>query len=82
MANYTILSRNFRGLNSPFKRTRVLDLMRRKGEDVTLLSETYLMPNDVQRMQNGPYKTVPFSGNGGYDQGGYDFNKTQLKPFN
>lgn len=69
MGKYTVLSLNVRGLNTPFKRARVLDLMKRKDVDVALLSETHLMPKDVNRMQNRLYKPVAFSGDGSKTKG-------------
>lgn len=58
MNNYIVLSLNVRGLNSPFKRTKVLDFLRRKNVDVALLSETHLQPAYVHCMQNNHYKVV------------------------
>lgn len=69
MANYTILSLNVRGLNSPFKRSEVLELLRRKNVNVALLSETYLKPTEVRRMQNKHYRMVASSGDGSKTKG-------------
>lgn len=55
MVNINILSLNVRGLHSPIKRTRVLDLMHRKKIDVAFLQETHLTATDTQRMQNRRY---------------------------
>ena len=69
MANYTILSLNVRGLNSAFKRSKVLELLKRKNVDVALLSETHLKPTDVRRMQNKHYRLVASSGDGSKTKG-------------
>ena len=69
MANYTVLSLNVRGLNSPFKRSKVLDYMRRKTVAVALLSETHLELVDIRRMQNKHYKAVASSGDGSKTKG-------------
>lgn len=69
MANYTILSLNVRGLNSPFKRATVLELLKRKNVDVALLSETRLKPTDVCRMQNKHCRMVVSSGDGSKTKG-------------
>ncbi len=54
----TWLTTNYvRGLNSPFKCTKGLKLLKRKSTDVALLSETHLKPV-VRRMQNRHYKKV------------------------
>ncbi|MGL4646210.1 MAG: endonuclease/exonuclease/phosphatase family protein, partial [Cetobacterium sp.] len=55
MVNINILSLNVRGLNSPIKHTRVLDLMHRKKIDVAFLQEIHLTAMDTQRMQNRRY---------------------------
>jgi len=43
------------GLNSPIKRTRVLDLLHRKKVDVVFLQETHLTAIDAKRLQNRHY---------------------------
>lgn len=59
-----ILSFNVRGLNSPYKRSKVLDFLRRKKIDVALLQETHLKPNDISRVQNRFYRPVVASTDG------------------
>ena len=52
------MSFNVRGLNSPYKRSKILDFLRRKKVDITLLQETHLKPDDVNRFQNRFYKPM------------------------
>lgn len=58
MDRYNVLSLNVRGLNSPFKRSKVLDFLHRQNVDIALLQETHLKPNDTLRLQNRRYKMV------------------------
>ena len=69
MANYTILSLNVRVLKSPFKRSKVPDLLKRKNVDVALLSVAHLEPSDVHRMQNKHYRVVASAGGGSKTKG-------------
>lgn len=55
---------NVRGLNSPYKRTKILDFLRRKKVDIALLQETHLRPKDVTRIQNRLYKPVVAASDG------------------
>lgn len=50
--NFFVMSFNVRGLNSPYKRSKILDFLRRKKVDIALLQETHLKPDDVNRFQN------------------------------
>ena len=64
MDRYKVISFNVRGLNSPFKRTKVLDFLHRKNIGIALLQETHLKPTDSLRLQNKRYKTVATSSDG------------------
>lgn len=50
-----------RGLNSPVKRTRCLEFLRRKDVSIALLQETHLKDEDVHRFQNKTYKILACS---------------------
>lgn len=69
MANYTLQSLNVRGLNSPFKCSKVLELLKRKNVDVALQSETHLQPSDAHHMQNKHYRVGAYSGDGSKTKG-------------
>ena len=56
--NFFVMSFNVRGLNSPYKRSKILDFLRRKKVDIALLQETHLKPDDVNRFQNRFYKPM------------------------
>ena len=64
-----VMSFNVRGLNSPFKRSKVLDFLYRKKVDVALLQETHLKPADIIRLQNKRFKTVAASSDGSSTKG-------------
>ena len=55
---FFIMSFNVRGINSPYKWSKILDFLRRKNVDIAFLQETHLKPNDVSKMQNHFYKPV------------------------
>lgn len=78
MANYTILSLNVRGLNSPFKYSKVLELLKRKNVDVACLSETHVEPSNVHRMQIKHYIVVASSGDGSKTKGAMILMKHEL----
>lgn len=67
--NFNIVSFNVRGLNSPNKRAKVLDYLRRKKVDVALLQETHLTLEDTSRVQNRFYKSVVASADGTHTKG-------------
>lgn len=69
MDRYNVMSFNVRGLNSPFKRSKVLDFLHRKNADIALLQETHLKPNDTLRLQNRRYKMVAASSDGSSAKG-------------
>lgn len=69
MDRYNVMSFNVRGLNSPFKRSKVLDFLHRKNADIALLQETHLKPNDTLRLQNRRYKMVAASSDGSSTKG-------------
>lgn len=52
---------NVRGLNSPIKRTRCLEFLRRRKVSIALIQETHLTESSVQRFQNKYYKVVAHS---------------------
>ena len=56
-----ILSLNVNGLNSPIKRTRILEYLHRKSISCALIQETHLKQGDVARFQNKYYKLAAFS---------------------
>ena len=62
LESFNIVSFNVRGLNSPNKRTKVLDYIRRKKVDVALLQETHIRLEDTSRVQNRFYKSVSRKG--------------------
>lgn len=64
LEDLTIVSFNVGGLNSPYKRSKILDFLRRKKIDIAQLQETHLKPNDVSRVQNRFYKPVVSSADG------------------
>uniref|UniRef100_A0A671W6Z6 exodeoxyribonuclease III n=1 Tax=Sparus aurata TaxID=8175 RepID=A0A671W6Z6_SPAAU len=51
-----VMSWNVRGLNSPVKRTKCLEFLKRKEVSIALIQETHLKTNDVHRFQNRFYK--------------------------
>jgi len=67
MDRYNVLSFNVRGLNSQFKRSKLLDFLHRKKADIALLQETHL--NDTLRLQNRRYKMVAASLDGSSTKG-------------
>jgi len=67
MDRYNVLSFNVRGLNSQFKRSKLLDFLHRKKPDIALLQETHL--NDTLRLQNRRYKMVAASSDGSSTKG-------------
>lgn len=69
MANITVLFLNTRGLNSQYKRARVLELLHRKRVDVALLQQTHLSTNDAIRLQNSRYKIISESSDGSKTKG-------------
>lgn len=50
-----------RGLNSPVKRTRCLEFLRRKDVSIALIQETHLKDEDIHRFQNKTYKILACS---------------------
>lgn len=69
MDRYNVMSFNVGGLNSPFKRSKVLDFLYRKKVDVALLQETHLRPTDTLRLQNKRFKIVAASSDGSSTKG-------------
>jgi len=67
MDRCNVLSFNVRGLNSQFKRSKLLDFLHRKKADIALLQETHL--NDTLRLQNRRYKMVAASLDGSSTKG-------------
>ncbi len=61
MHTLNILSLNVNGLNSAFKRTRVLEYLHRKSISCALIQETHLKQSEVARFQNKYYKLAAFS---------------------
>ncbi len=61
MHTLNILSLNVNGLNSPVKRTRVLEYLHRESISCALIQETHLKQSDVARFQNKYYKLAAFS---------------------
>ncbi len=62
--NFNIVSFNVRGLNSPYKQSKILDFSRREKTDIALLQETHLKPSDISRVQNRFYKPIVASADG------------------
>uniref|UniRef100_A0A3Q1GE03 Endonuclease/exonuclease/phosphatase domain-containing protein n=1 Tax=Acanthochromis polyacanthus TaxID=80966 RepID=A0A3Q1GE03_9TELE len=48
-------------LNSPVKRTKCLEFLKRKEIAIALIQETHLKTNDIHRFQNRSYKCVAHS---------------------
>ena len=69
LENFAILLFNVRGLNSPYKRSKVLDFLRRKKIDIALIHKTHLKPDDVSRVQNYYYKPIVASTDGSRTKG-------------
>lgn len=61
MAEISVMSINIRGLNSPVKRHKFLDFLKRKRVDIALVQETHLCQKDVNRLQNKHYKVAASS---------------------
>uniref|UniRef100_A0A672QA92 exodeoxyribonuclease III n=1 Tax=Sinocyclocheilus grahami TaxID=75366 RepID=A0A672QA92_SINGR len=55
------MSWNVRGLNSPIKRTKCLEFLKRKNISIALIQETHLKMSDIHRFQNRCYKCVVHS---------------------
>ena len=55
------MSWNVRGLNSPVKRTKCLEFLKRNEISIALIQETHLKTTDVHRFQNRFYKCVVHS---------------------
>uniref|UniRef100_A0A672QA95 Endonuclease/exonuclease/phosphatase domain-containing protein n=1 Tax=Sinocyclocheilus grahami TaxID=75366 RepID=A0A672QA95_SINGR len=56
-----VMSWNVRGLNSPIKRTKCLEFLKRKNISIALIQETHLKMSDIHRFQNRCYKCVVHS---------------------
>ncbi len=56
-----IMSWNVRGLNSPVKRTKCLEFLKRKEISIALIQETHMKTTDIHRFQNRFYKCVAHS---------------------
>lgn len=69
LGNFKIVSFNVRGLNSPYKRSKVLNFLHRKKIDIALIQETHLKPDDVSRVQNYYYKPIVASTDGSRTKG-------------
>lgn len=52
---------NVRGLNSPVKRTKCLEFLKRKKISIALIQETHLRTTDIHRFQNRFYKCIAHS---------------------
>lgn len=61
MGDINIISWNVRGLNSPIKRTRVLEFLQRHRASIALIQETHLRLGDVHRFENRRYKVIAHS---------------------
>lgn len=57
MGDMNIINWNVRGLNSPIKRTRVLEFLRHSAS-IALLQETHLRLEDVPRFQYRHFKVI------------------------
>lgn len=57
MGDMNIINWNVRGLNSPIKRTKVLEFLRHQAS-IALLQETHLRLEDVPRFQNRRFKVI------------------------
>ncbi|XDV28465.1 hypothetical protein PO909_031771 [Leuciscus waleckii] len=55
------MSWNVHGLNSPIKRTKCLEFLKRKKISIALIQETHLKTNDIHRFQNRYYKCIVHS---------------------
>lgn len=64
-----IMSFNVRGLNTPNKRSQVLDYLRRKKTDIALLQECHLKLEDSSKVLNHFYKSVVVSADGTWTKG-------------
>lgn len=61
MANLNFISINVRGLNTPQKRTIVLDFLRKRNVDDAMIQESHLRSADVGRFANKVYHTIASS---------------------
>lgn len=56
-------------MNSPHKRSKVFDFLRRKEVDIALRQETHLKDADIARVQNHFYKSIVASADGTHTEG-------------
>lgn len=61
MGDINIISWNVKGLNSPIKRTRVLEFLQRHRVSIAFLQETHLRQEDIRRFQNRRFKVIAHS---------------------
>ena len=61
MTFLNFLTLNVRGLNSPVKRIKCLDYLKRKNVDIAFIQETHLKSSDVNRFQNKNVKVLSSS---------------------
>ena len=80
--SFSVMSWNVWGLNSPVKRTKFLEVLKRKEVSIALIQEMHLKTTDIHRFQNRFYMYVAHSlGNNGTGRLTYvclTFNNTNI----
>lgn len=61
MSGLNFISLNARGLNSPQKRSIVLDFLRKRNTDFAMIQESHLLPVDISRFANKMYHSIASS---------------------